>query len=138
MVSYEIYSRFRFILHAPQRDVWFGAMKVFNDPFDGSLWLGVAHKEETPSVMQLLMEETSVEVWLGSSGHRRAYVRKFLANFQEGALDWMPLDLDARSSEPALEYLRINQPLQHAPEDIPWKECPLPVRKMIDPRYQED
>ena len=104
-----LYSKFNFVLHAPNRNVWFGATAVFNDPFDGSLWVGAGHKENELSLMQILGEETSLHVWLCPARPPRSVEeqkpRLLRVDFNRGDYTWFPLDLDAAESGMALDKL---------------------------------
>lgn len=134
-----VFCRYRFLLCTFHRKEWFGASVVFNDPFDESLWIGVAHKLNEKTIMQLLVEETCIEVWLGAPHHGRGPARRMRVTFPgDSAVKWLPLDLNAASSEVAMEYVRITPICQESPEDVPFDECPLKVKRLMDPRYEEE
>ena len=127
----ELYMGYRFALCAigaggPE---WFSAAAVFNDLFDGSVWVGAAHARGERTLAARLCEAREVQVWLFSRG---GAARRVVVKFEE--MVSLPLHLDASASAVAMEWVRLQGAEHRGVRDVPEGEVPPELRGLFDPR----
>ena len=132
-----LFSAYRFVVRFPVTDTLVAVHSIFQDPFTGSLWMGRAHAESEPTLMQQLVEAVHLEVWLlprhGAGGACRC-----LPVTCVGKPQWFPLDLDSGRCDVAMEWLcwsdcqvgGVGDPVR----DVPAAVLPPSIRRAIDPR----
>jgi hypothetical protein len=94
-------------------------LAVWSNPFEPEIWLGAAHTEERETIHTLAMRELErarerfdegvqrdphgrFAAWM-TQGSRQSVKRRIDARFT--TVRWIPLDLNASRSDPALEWL---------------------------------
>ena len=132
----EIYTRFRFYLQTERKNLEFGCQSCFTDPFTGDLWIGAAHQHKKPSLSMLVSEENEIRVWLLAHAGEQGPCRLLRVKFD--GFDYLPLDLDARESKVAMEWVRLKNCTYMAPTDVSFENLPAEVAAEVDPRRRTE
>lgn len=133
---FEVYTKFRFYLQAARKPVEFGAQHVSVDPFTMDLWIGSAHKVGVPSLCMILSEETEIKIWLMPYAKGQGPCRLLRVKFD--GFDYLPIDLDARESRVALEWVRLKNAQYMAPVDVNFDNLPPEIAAEVDPRKKTE
>ena len=129
-----LFRSFRFALYLPKVERVVGCSAVFCDPFSGNMWVERAHQSDQPTLAQLFEVEERVEVWLFEVLAAKDGRARRIAVTWDLPVRWLPFDLDAKASEPAIERVVLLNPKYGDPVDVSYADLPPYIRPVVDPR----
>jgi len=125
-----LFSGYRFMVVIPKKETQIGVMNVFSSPFDGTVWIGRAHQDadgEPETLHEALSGVSHIDVYMFPFGNSRdlasTTARRLGVNF--AMCDWVPLQLDATESGPAIEWVALRGVQYDGPENVVPAQDPL-------------
>lgn len=133
-----IFTCYKFVLYLRERDEVVPLQSCFNDPFTAAVWLGRAHVMGEPTLANRLMDTKQIEIymWPVTSGFGK--VRRIKVSF--ASYRWLPLDLDGRRNEVAMEWVALQQgPIDVGPvDDLEPEDVPPAISQWFSPTHAEE
>lgn len=126
-IAQDIFRAFRFALYLPKGQRLAGCSSIYTDPFSGNVWIERAHQGTELTLRELFTDEEEVEVWLFQALHGSG--RRITMRWTDTR--WMPLDLDASASRPAMERLALLQPSYALPLEFACDDLPAYIRPVV-------
>lgn len=125
MRRFEFYKTFRFVIEVPGKGK-IGATAAFSDPFTDSFWIGRGHEMDHDTLEEILSGTSCINVYMFARMRGRTddgtVARRISVSFSK--LDWYPLDLDATSSEVALDWVMLRNATYTSCEDLKAGDIP--------------
>lgn len=130
--SARLFAGYQFLVVIREKELQLGCSDVFSSPFDGTVWIGRAHQDDpdprvSTTLYEALHDVTHIDVYMfpfGSSRDRsRTTARRLGVRF--AMCDWAPLQLDASTSEPAMEWVALRGIRYDGPENVVPEQDPL-------------
>lgn len=126
-----IFSTFKFAAYIPGREEIIPLQSLFNDPFTSAVWLGRAHIADEPTLANRLMDVERLEIYLWPITQGFGKTRRIVILFSD--YRWLPLDLDNRRNEVALEWVALQVDSVSDVEDLEPDDVPPPLRQWFSP-----
>lgn len=131
-----IFSTYKFAAYIPGREEVIPLQSCFNDPFTSAVWLGRAHIADEPTLSNRLMDVEQIEIYLWPLTQGFGKTRRIKVLFD--SYRWLPLDLDNRRSEVALEWVALKVSGLGDVQDLEPDEVPPPIRQWFSPTHAEE
>lgn len=131
-----IFGTYKFAAYIPSREEVLPLQSCFNDPFTEAVWLGRAHIADEPTLANRLMDVERVEIYLWPITQGFGKTRRIAVLFS--SYRWLPLDLDNRRSEAALEWVALRADGVSDVEDLAPEDVPPALRQWFSPTHAEE